>query len=68
MKGQTVVRAFSVAILWLPQRGLMSQMNQEENVRNVVRVHGGFAQSYLTCSTSSTWVSPRTSSRVRGLA
>src|SRR5258708_32165800 len=44
MKGQTLVRMFSVArLLFASQEGLMSQTNQEQNVRNVVLVHGGFA-------------------------
>jgi pimeloyl-ACP methyl ester carboxylesterase len=43
MKGQTLVRIFSVAmLLFASQEGLMSQTNQEEKVRNVVLVHGGF--------------------------
>src|SRR3989442_12361750 len=43
MKGQTLVRIFSVAMLLLAsQEGLMSQTNQQEKVRNVVLVHGGF--------------------------
>src|SRR5882724_1095723 len=43
MKGQTLVRIFSVAmLLFAAQEGLMSQTNQEEKVRNVVLVHGGF--------------------------
>jgi pimeloyl-ACP methyl ester carboxylesterase len=42
MKGQTLVRIFSVAmLLFASQEGLMSQTNQEEKVRNVVLVHGG---------------------------
>jgi len=43
MKGQTLVRIFSVAMfLFASKEGLMSQTNQEEKVRNVVLVHGGF--------------------------
>src|SRR5260370_38767544 len=43
MKGQTLVRIFSVAmLLFASQEGLMSQTNQDEKVRNVVLVHGGF--------------------------
>jgi pimeloyl-ACP methyl ester carboxylesterase len=43
MKGQTLVRIFSVAmLLFASQEGLMSQANQGEKVRNVVLVHGGF--------------------------
>jgi pimeloyl-ACP methyl ester carboxylesterase len=43
MKGQTLVGIFSVAmLLFASQGGLMSQTNQEERVRNVVLVHGGF--------------------------
>ena len=43
MKGQTLVRIFSVAmLLFASQEGLMSQTNQQEKVRNVVLVHGGF--------------------------
>jgi pimeloyl-ACP methyl ester carboxylesterase len=43
MKGQTLVRIFSVAmLLFASKEGLMSQTNQEEKVRNVVLVHGGF--------------------------
>jgi pimeloyl-ACP methyl ester carboxylesterase len=43
MKGQTLVRIFSIAmLLFASQEGLMSQTNQEEKVRNVVLVHGGF--------------------------
>src|SRR5260370_27605785 len=43
MKGQTLVRIFSVAmLLFASQEGLMSQTNQEQNVRNVVLVHGRF--------------------------
>ena len=42
MKGQILVRIFSVAmLLFASQEGLMSQTNQEEKVRNVVLVHGG---------------------------
>ena len=42
MKGQTLVRIFSVAmLLFASQEGLMSQMNREQKVRNVVLVHGG---------------------------
>src|SRR6202049_3808716 len=42
MKGQTLVRIFSVAmLLFASQEGLMSQTNQEQKVRNVVLVHGG---------------------------
>src|ERR1700674_4501889 len=43
MKGQTLVRIFLVAmLLFASQEGLMSQTNQEQKVRNVVLVHGGF--------------------------
>jgi len=42
MKGQTLVRIFAVAMLLFASQGLMSQTNQEEKVRNVVLVHGGF--------------------------
>src|SRR5437867_743101 len=43
MKGQTLVRIFSVAmLLFASKEGLMSQTNQQEKVRNVVLVHGGF--------------------------
>src|SRR5580658_8264544 len=43
MKGQALVRIFSVAmLLFASQEGLMSQTNQNEKVRNVVLVHGGF--------------------------
>src|SRR5260370_8185428 len=43
MKGQTLVRIFSVAmLLFASQQWLMSQTNQEAKVRNVVLVHGGF--------------------------
>src|SRR6202521_4584644 len=43
MKGQTLVRIFSVAmLLFASQEGLMSQTNQQEKVPNVVLVHGGF--------------------------
>ena len=43
MKGQTLVRIFLVAMLLFgSQEGLMSQTNQQEKVRNVVLVHGGF--------------------------
>src|SRR5467141_159817 len=43
MKGQILVRIFSVAmLLFASQEGLMSQTNQEQKVRNVVLVHGGF--------------------------
>jgi len=43
MKGQTLARIFSVAMLLLAsEEGLLSQTNQEEKVRNVVLVHGGF--------------------------
>src|SRR5713226_2706573 len=43
MKGQTLVRIFSVAMLFFASKeGLMSQTNQEQKVRNVVLVHGGF--------------------------
>src|ERR1700720_1363752 len=43
MKGQTLVRIFLVAILlFASQEGLMSQTNQEQKVRNVVLVHGGW--------------------------
>ena len=42
MKGQTLARIFSVAmLLFASQEGLMSQTNQEQKVRNVVLVHGG---------------------------
>ena len=42
MKGQTLVRIFSVAmLLFASQEGLMSQMNREQKMRNVVLVHGG---------------------------
>jgi pimeloyl-ACP methyl ester carboxylesterase len=42
MKGQTLVRIFSVAMLWFASQQGLSQANQEEKVRNVVLVHGGF--------------------------
>ena len=43
MKGQILVRIFLVAmLLFASQEGLMSQTNQEQKVRNVVLVHGGF--------------------------
>jgi pimeloyl-ACP methyl ester carboxylesterase len=43
MKGQAIVRIFSVAmLLFASEEGLLSQTNQEEKVRNVVLVHGGF--------------------------
>src|ERR1700680_2326799 len=43
MKGQTLARIFSVAmLLFASQEGLMSQTNQQEKVPNVVLVHGGF--------------------------
>jgi len=43
MKGQTLVRIFSAAMsLFASKERLMSQTNQEEKVRNVVLVHGGF--------------------------
>src|SRR5579859_5996300 len=43
MKGHTLARIFSVAmLLFASQEGLMSQTNQKEKVRNVVLVHGGF--------------------------
>ena len=43
MNGQTLVRLFLVAMLsFASQEGLMSQTNQQEKVRNVVLVHGGF--------------------------
>jgi pimeloyl-ACP methyl ester carboxylesterase len=43
MKSQTLVRIISVAmLLFASKEGLMSQTNQEEKVRNVVLVHGGF--------------------------
>ena len=43
MKGQTFARIFSVAMLFFASKeGLMSQTNQEQKVRNVVLVHGGF--------------------------
>ena len=43
MKGQALVRIFLVAMLLFgSQEGLMSQTNQQEKVRNVVLVHGGF--------------------------
>jgi pimeloyl-ACP methyl ester carboxylesterase len=43
MKGKTLVRIISVAmLLFASKEGLMSQTIQEENVRNVVLVHGGF--------------------------
>ena len=43
MKSQTLVRIISVAILlFASKEGLMSQTIQEEKVRNVVLVHGGF--------------------------
>jgi pimeloyl-ACP methyl ester carboxylesterase len=43
MKGQTLARIFSVAMLFFASKeGLMSQTNQEQKVRNVVLVHGGW--------------------------
>src|ERR1700733_7382392 len=43
MKGQTLARIFSIAMLLVAsQEGLLSQTNQAEKVRNVVLVHGGF--------------------------
>src|ERR1700686_2406677 len=43
MKGQTLVRIFLIAmLLFASQEGRMSQTNQEQKVRNVVLVHGGF--------------------------
>src|ERR1700688_1094844 len=43
MKGQTVARIFSVAMLFFASKeGLMSQTNQEQRVRNVMLVHGGW--------------------------
>ncbi len=43
MKGLTLVRIFSIAmLLFASQEGLMSQTIQEQKVRNVVLVHGGF--------------------------
>jgi len=43
MKGKTLVRIISVAmLLFASKEGLMSQTIQEEKVRNVVLVHGGF--------------------------
>ena len=43
IKDQTLVRIFSVAILlFASKERLMSQTNQEEKVRNVVLIHGGF--------------------------
>jgi hypothetical protein len=43
MKGQILVKIFSVAmLLFASKEGLMSQTNQEKTVRNVVLVRGGF--------------------------
>src|ERR1700681_838165 len=43
MKGQTLVRIFSVAmLLFASQGGLMSPTNQGQKVRDGVLVHGGF--------------------------
>src|ERR1700686_1044696 len=43
MKGQTLARIFSVAMLFFASKeGLMSQTNQEQKARNVVLVHGGW--------------------------
>jgi pimeloyl-ACP methyl ester carboxylesterase len=42
MKGQTLVRIFSAAMLFFASKeGLMAQTNHEQKVRNVVLVHGG---------------------------
>src|ERR1700686_3136542 len=43
IKGQTLARIFSVAMLFFASKeGLMSQTNQEQKARNVVLVHGGW--------------------------
>ena len=42
-KASALVRIFLVAMLFFASKeGLMSQTNQEQKVRNVVLVHGGF--------------------------